>query len=179
MKLFREILLIIFSASIIVSCSGSKNLATEEKTTASSSLPCAEKGISDADFFRACADATSSNIGLAREKAMAEAKSSLGKAIIDKVLTAAKHYIVEENVSDKDAFVKNIEIVSNKAIDIALKDISPVCEKYSETNGRYTAYVAVEISRQTINDKLKRIIENDIPNVDMEKFGVLFCGSPK
>ena len=170
MKLFREILLIIFSASIIVSCSGSKNLATEEKTTASSSLPCAEKGISDADFFRACADATSSNIGLAREKAMAEAKSSLGKAIIDRVLTAAKHYIVEESVSDKDAFVKNIEIVSNKAIDIALKDISPVCEKYSETNGRYTAYIAVEINRQNILTVLNGLLINNILNFNKEKF---------
>ncbi|MBQ2076444.1 MAG: hypothetical protein II471_02920, partial [Bacteroidales bacterium] len=142
MKLFCKILLIVFSASI-VSCSASKNLVPEDKATAVASYPCAEKGISDAEFFRACADATSSNISLAREKAVAKAKSSLGKTIVDKVLVAAEH----ENVSDKETFLKDIGVVSNKAIDIVLKDISPVCEKYSETNGRYTAYIAVEINR--------------------------------
>ena len=85
-------------------------------------------------------------------------------------MTAAKHYIVEESVSDKDALVKNIEIVSNKAIDIALKDISQVCEKYSETNGRYTAYIAVEINRQNILTVLNGLLINNIPNFNKEKF---------
>lgn len=166
MKLFREILLIALSASIIVSCSGSKNLVPEDKATAVASYPCAEKGISDAEFFRACADATSSNISLAREKAVAKAKSSLGKTIVDKVLVAAE----QENVSDKETFLKDIGVVSNKAIDIVLKDISPVCEKYSETNGRYTAYIAVEINRQNVFAVLNELLINNIPNFNKERF---------
>lgn len=166
MKLFREILLIALSASIIVSCSGSKNLVPEDKATAVASYPCAEKGISDAEFFRACADATSSNISLAREKAVAKAKSSLGKTIVDKVLVAVE----QENVSDKETFLKDIGVVSNKVIDIVLKDISPVCEKYSETNGRYTAYIAVEINRQNVFAVLNELLINNIPNFNKERF---------
>lgn len=166
MKLFCEILLIALSASIIVSCSGSKNLVPEDKATAVASYPCAEKGISDAEFFRACADATSSNISLAREKAVAKAKSSLGKTIVDKVLVAVE----QENVSDKETFLKDIGVVSNKAIDIVLKDISPVCEKYSETNGRYTAYIAVEINRQNVFAVLNELLINNIPNFNKERF---------
>lgn len=166
MKLFREILLIALSASIIVSCSGIKNLVPEDKATAVASYPCAEKGISDAEFFRACADATSSNISLAREKAVAKAKSSLGKTIEDKVLVAVE----QENVSDKETFLKDIGVVSNKAIDIVLKDISPVCEKYSETNGRYTAYIAVEINRQNVFAVLNELLINNIPNFNKERF---------
>lgn len=165
MKLFREILLIALSASI-VSCSASKNLVPEDKATAVASYPCAEKGISDAEFFRACADATSSNISLAREKAVAKAKSSLGKTIEDKVLVAVE----QENVSDKETFLKDIGVVSNKAIDIVLKDISPVCEKYSETNGRYTAYIAVEINRQNVFAVLNELLINNIPNFNKERF---------
>ena len=165
MKLFCKILLIVFSASI-VSCSASKNLVPEDKATAVASYPCAEKGISDAEFFRACADATSSNISLAREKAVAKAKSSLGKTIVDKVLVAVE----QENVSDKEIFLKDIGVVSNKAIDIVLKDISPVCEKYSETNGRYTAYIAVEINRQNVFAVLNELIINNIPNFNKERF---------
>ncbi len=166
MNLFCEILLIVFSASIIVSCSASKNLVPEDKATAVASYPCAEKGISDAEFFRACADATSSNISLAREKAVAKAKSSLGKTIVDKVLVAVE----QENVSDKETFLKDIGVVSNKAIDIVLKDISPVCEKYSETNGRYTAYIAVEINRQNVFAVLNELLINNIPNFNKERF---------
>ena len=165
MKLFCEILLIALSAGI-VSCSASKNLVPEDKATAVASYPCAEKGISDAEFFRACADATSSNISLAREKAVAKAKSSLGKTIVDKVLVAAE----QENVSDKETFLKDIGVVSNKAIDIVLKDISPVCEKYSETNGRYTAYIAVEINRQNVFAVLNELLINNIPNFNKERF---------
>ncbi|MBQ1732429.1 MAG: hypothetical protein II037_09490 [Bacteroidales bacterium] len=165
MKLFCKILLIVFSASI-VSCSASKNLVPEDKATAVASYPCAEKGISDAEFFRACADATSSNISLAREKAVAKAKSSLGKTIVDKVLVAVE----QENVSDKETFLKDIGVVSNKAIDIVLKDISPVCEKYSETNGRYTAYIAVEINRQNVFAVLNELLINNIPNFNKERF---------
>ena len=165
MKLFREILLIALSASI-VSCSASKNLVPEDKATAVASYPCAEKGISDAEFFRACADATSSNISLAREKAVAKAKSSLGKTIVDKVLVAVE----QENVSDKETFLKDIGVVSNKTIDIVLKDISPVCEKYSETNGRYTAYIAVEINRQNVFAVLNELLINNIPNFNKERF---------
>ncbi|MBQ6276004.1 MAG: hypothetical protein IJK62_04790 [Bacteroidales bacterium] len=170
MKLFCEILLIALSASIIVSCSGSKNLVPEDKATAVASYPCAEKGISDAEFFRACADATSSNISLAREKAVAKAKSSLGKTIVDKVLVAVE----QENVSDKETFLKDIGVVSNKAIDIVLKDISPVCEKYSETNGRYTAYIAVEINRQTVIDKICELATRQINDFDGNMFKNIF-----
>ena len=169
MKLFCEILLIALSASI-VSCSASKNLVPEDKATAVASYPCAEKGISDAEFFRACADATSSNISLAREKAVAKAKSSLGKTIVDKVLVAAE----QENVSDKETFLKDIGVVSNKAIDIVLKDISPVCEKYSETNGRYTAYIAVEINRQTVIDKISELAIRQINDFDGNMFKNIF-----
>lgn len=170
MNLFCEILLIVFSASIIVSCSASKNLVPEDKATAVASYPCAEKGISDAEFFRACADATSSNISLAREKAVAKAKSSLGKTIVDKVLVAVE----QENVSDKETFLKDIGVVSNKAIDIVLKDISPVCEKYSETNGRYTAYIAVEINRQTVIDKICELATIQINDFDGNMFKNIF-----
>ena len=169
MKLFCEILLIALSASI-VSCSASKNLVPEDKATAVASYPCAEKGISDAEFFRACADATSSNISLAREKAVAKAKSSLGKTIVDKVLVAVE----QENVSDKEIFLKDIGVVSNKAIDIVLKDISPVCEKYSETNGRYTAYIAVEINRQTVIDKICELAIRQINDFDGNMFKNIF-----
>ncbi|MBQ2573998.1 MAG: hypothetical protein II575_07230, partial [Bacteroidales bacterium] len=107
---------------------------------------------------------------LAREKAVAKAKSSLGKTIVDKVLVAVE----QENVSDKEIFLKDIGVVSNKAIDIVLKDISPVCEKYSETNGRYTAYIAVEINRQTVIDKICELAIRQINDFDGNMFKNIF-----
>ncbi len=174
MKLFREILLIIFSASIIVSCSGSKDLATEEKVTAVVNLPCAEKGISDAEFFRACADATSSSISLAREKAIASAKSELGKTIIDKTIAITSTYASESGRSDTSSFLKEIELVTNKAVDLTIKGISIICENYSESNSRYTTYIAVEIEKQTIIDKICELATKDISNFDKIAFEKIF-----
>lgn len=174
MKLFHEILLIIFSASIIVSCSGSKNLATEEKVTAVVNLPCAEKGTSDAEFFRACADATSSSISLAREKAIASAKSELGKTIIDKTIAIANRYASELGRNDKSAFLKEIELATNKAVDLTINGISIICENYSESNSRYTTYMVVEIEKQTVIDKICELATKDISNFDKIAFEKIF-----
>ncbi|MBO4613786.1 MAG: hypothetical protein J5709_01560 [Bacteroidales bacterium] len=179
MKLFCEIVLILVTASIIVSCSGSKNLANEDKTMTATSLPCSEKGISDKDFFRACANATSSNINIAREKAIILAKSELGKAIIAQTTNAANKYASENAISDRSTFIKEIELTANKAIDLALKEIEPTCEKYNETNDRYTTYISMEISRISIANELIRLISTRNPNIDTERFGTLFSNSCK
>lgn len=174
MKLFCEILLIIFSASIILSCSGSKNLATEDKTIAAVSLPCAEKGISDADFLRANADATSSSISLAREKAIVSAKSELGKRIIDKTIAIANRYASESGRSDKSSFLKEMELATNKAVDQTISGISIICENYSESNNRYTTYIAVEIEWHTVIDKICELATKQINDFDGEKFKNIF-----
>ncbi len=177
MKLFGKIALIIITFCIITSCNGGKNLT--DSTPVATYMPCFESGKSDNDFFRASANATSSNIGIAKEKAMAEAKALIAKQIIEEAKSAAERYATEKQITDKQTFIKTIELATNKTADIALKGLAPFCEKYSEANGRYTAYVSAEIGKQRIFEELNQQISNTIPNFDNKKFGTIFSSFDK
>ena len=76
-------------------------------------------------------------------------------------------------------FKKKKKRPTNKTADRSLNGLAPTCEKYSETNGRYTAYISLEIDRQTINKELYIQIANTIPNFDKEKFEMFFKSSYK
>ena len=180
MQLSLKILLtaIIALSAIFISCKSNKNIV-EKAIPATETLPCSETGISDGDFCRSCASAMSSNISLAKEKAISNAKTLIAKQIISFVKSAANQYATEVQITDKQNFVKNVEVVANKAIDAALKEIAPTCEKYSESNGRYTAYVSLEIDRQNIHNELYKHIANTIPDLDQDKFEMFLKSSNK
>lgn len=174
MKLSCRILLLIIAVSVaFTSCNSNKPLINTETKASETITPCAENGMSDSNYLRASASATSSSISLAHEKALASAKSELGKKIIDKTLASANQYASEIGLSNKTTFIKDMELIANKAIDMMLKEISPTCENYSETNSRYTAYISVEISRKTMIDKIYNLTVTDIPNLNKEKFKVI------
>ena len=105
---------------------------------------------------------------------MAEAKAQIAKQIIEEAKSAADRYATEKQITDKQTFIKTIELATNKTADIALKGLSAFCEKYSEANGRYTAYVSIEIGKQRVAEELNRQITNAILDFDNEKFGTMF-----
>ena len=180
MKLDLKILLttIIALSATFFSCKSNKNIV-EKAETSTTALPCSEYGISDKDFYRSSASAMSSNISLAKEKAISNAKTLIAIQIIDIAKSAANQYATEMQITDKQFFVKNIEIATNKTIDVALKELAPTCEKYSETNGRYSTFISLEIDKQTIHYELYKQIANTIPDFDKDKFETFFKSSDK
>ena len=172
--MFCKIAIFLIASCMVASCNSNKNLADNNKISAETSIPCSENGKSDSEIFRASANATSSNISLSREKAIAAAKSELAKTIIDRVISASKQYATETGHSDKATFIKDMELVTNKAIDQTVNGISPICESYSETNGRYTTYIAVEIGKNAIINKICILANSQTSNFDTEKFKNIF-----
>lgn len=151
------------------SCSSGKNV-TDEYTQKVSDFPCMEYGISDGNIFRATANSTSSTISLAHEKAIVAAKAILGNAIIEKVTKTAQNYIEEIGLPNNAAFINNVKTIANRAVDNTLGNKLLICEKYSETNSRYTAYVAMEIDIQTVIEEFSRLAAKSLPDIDVEKF---------
>lgn len=169
---------ILVLSTIFFSCKSNKNIVEKVEATATA-LPCSEYGISDSEFYRSSTSAMSSNINLAKEKAISNAKTLIAIQIIDAAKSAANRYAIDKQITDKQIFVKNIELTANKAIDIALKGSVPTCERYSESNGRYTTYISLEIDRQTIHNELYKQIADTFPDLDIEKFEMFFKSSDK
>ncbi|MBO7572235.1 MAG: hypothetical protein J6T48_08800 [Bacteroidales bacterium] len=152
------------------SCSNNKNLITSNIATTEVTTLCSELGESDNAFFRAIANATSSNINLSRDKAINQARTQLAQKIIDNTKSAATKY----SSKGKNTDIKIFESVANDAIEMLLKDLSPTCEKYSETNGRYTTYIAVEIERTKALEKINSLLTNRIQGFNAEIFAKFF-----
>lgn len=176
MKLVLKILLIAIIAlsAIFFSCKSNKNIV-EKAETKNTALPCSENGISDKDFYRSSASAMSSNINLAKEKAISNAKTLIAIQIIDDTKSAATQYATYMLIVDKQSFYKTMELAANKTADTILKGIKPICEKYSEANGRYTSYISLEIDKQIVLSELNKQATNLIPDFNSTEFGKSFC----
>lgn len=170
MKLSLNISLFIICLLALSSCSSNKRLTTNDIATIEVTTPCSELGESDNTFFRANASATSSSISLSRDKAINQARTQLAQKIIDKTKSAGIKYSEKYRNTD----IKTFESVANDAIETLLKDLSPTCEKYSETNGRYTTYIAVEIERSKALDKTNSLLTSRIQGFNAETFATFF-----
>ena len=172
----HKILYLIILVSIAcTSCSSNKKLTDEVKNQNEIDAPCTDSGNSDHKFFRACANATSNNISLSKEKAIAEAKTQIAKQIINDTRLAATQYATYMLIADKQSFYKTMELAANKTADTVLKGIRPICEKYSEANGRYTTYISLEIDKQTVLSELNRRAISLIQDFNGTEFGKSFC----
>ena len=97
--------LVLFLVSGMVSCK------SKEKVTAKSEigdiieeLPCEDKGRSDKNHFRASAMSTSSDLSLAKEKALLLAKQRLVTLINSNTKSVTDRYVNEREVSDAAEF---------------------------------------------------------------------------
>ena len=115
-----------FILLILAFLSASCNVQKVENTTTASEIeiPCTKLGQSDETHFRAYGSAMSSNINLAKEKAIIEAKANLAKKIAEST---------SKNQQEIEKLIENT--------------YSIVCEKYEEKNGRYTTHVAIEVGK--------------------------------
>ena len=170
MKLLINILLFIICLLAFSSCNSNKSTTTSDIANTNVTTPCSEYGESDNVFFRASASATSSSISLSRDKAINQARTQLAQKIIDNTKSAGAKYSSKHKNTD----IKTFESVANDAIEMLLKDLSPTCEKYSETNGRYTTYIALEIERTKALDKINSLLTNRIQGFDAGTFAIFF-----
>ena len=170
MKSLLNISLFIICLLALSSCNNNKNMITSNIPTAEVITPCSELGESDKAFFRACASATSSSISLSRDKAINQARTLLAQKIIDNTKLAGAKYSSKCDNPD----IKTFETVANDAIEMLLKDLPPTCEKYSETNGRYTTYIAVELEKSKALDKINSLLTNRIQGFNSETFAIFF-----
>ena len=170
MKLSLYISLLIISLLAFSSCNSNKSMTTSDIANTEVITPCSEHGESDKAFFRACASATSSSISLSRDKAINQARTQLAQKIIDNTKSAGAKYSSKYKNTDNRTF----ETVANDAVETLLKDLSPTCEKYSETNGRYTTYIAVEFEKSKASDKINSLLISCIQGFDAKTFTLFF-----
>jgi hypothetical protein len=158
---------LIFVLSLGFSSCKSKKAVTKvasnnEVGTILEGLPCEDAGRSDKNFFRATSMATSSDLQLAKEKALILAKQRLTTLINSTTKTVTERYVNEREIGDAGEFEQSFENMTREVAEETLNNIVVTCEKASVLeNKRYRAFVAIEVAKDDILNGLSRQISND------------------
>lgn len=178
----NSLLFVSLVLSLFLGMAGCKS---KEKVTAKSEigdiieeLPCEDKGRSDKNYFRASAMSTSSDLSLAKEKALLLAKQRLVTLINSNTKSVTDRYVNEREVSDAAEFEQKFENMTREVADETINNIVVICEKASVTkDGKYHGFVAIEVSRDDVLNGLDRRISNDDKlqlDYDKQKFQEIF-----
>jgi hypothetical protein len=124
-----------------------------------------------ATAFRATQSQKSSDLSLSREKALVVAKQRLAGLVETKITSVTDRYADEYQTANSLEMKGKYNNLTREIISQQLNDVTILCEKtVKESDGNYSTYVAVEMSK----DALKKALENKISdnaklNIDYDK----------
>jgi hypothetical protein len=134
-------------------------------------LPCEDQGKSDKKFFRASSMSTSSDLQLAKEKALLLAKQRLVTLINSNTKSVTDRYVNEREMGENSEFEQKFENLTREVADETLNNIVVTCEKASVLEDRkYRAFVAIEVAREDVMNGIdKKLSSNQRLQVDYDK----------
>ncbi|MBI9060386.1 MAG: hypothetical protein JEZ14_00215 [Marinilabiliaceae bacterium] len=174
------------SVLLLVALVGLDSCKSKEKTVSNKnevgkileSLPCEDAGRSDKKFFRSSAMATSSDLSLAKEKALLNAKQRIVTLINSNTKTVTDRYVNEREFGDASEFEAKFENLTREVADETISNLVVTCEKASVLdNGKYRGFVAVEVSKEDIMNGINNRLSNDAKlqvDYDKKKFEDIF-----
>lgn len=182
MKTLFKLSLIAVIVLATASCSSSKKVSGGQEIT----LPFADaKYQSDKKFFRAVQSGSSVDLATSKKVALANANSELAGKVQTLVKAVTDQYTNQRTVGDAQAFENKFEEMARLVVNQKLQDITTIGQKtFKEKDGRYTYWIAIEMSKDALIEEVKSRVSNDeqlkldfdkaqfekIFNEEMEKF---------
>jgi hypothetical protein len=175
-KLISPLMLLALVATVgtsLTSCKGKRKKATQEVVgTEIRSLPCqGPRYTTDDKFFRASQIGTSSDISLAKEKALTLAKQVLAGSIQTQMRSVTDRYVNEREIGNRADFSQKFENLTREVIDQTLTDIRTACEQLTQIeDGRFRCFIALEINKQDLlNGINNRISRQELIQLEYDK----------
>lgn len=123
------------------SCGGTKEIT----------IPCSEKGRSDAQFFRAAGSAKSRDMASAKDKALISTKQILASLIGSSMKSVTDNYLSQYDAAANSGNSQKFETISREIVNQQLKNISISCEKTQKNkDGGYETFVSLEMPKSTM-----------------------------
>ena len=130
------------------------------------------------EVFRANAVGESIDLSVARRKAMSNARSELAASIQTTVRGVTDSYTNANENNNQEQLGERYEGFSREVVSQELRGMRLNCEKFTRTaEGKYKAYVAIELSAQHLVDAYyQRLTSNQsvVADPGYEKFKQLF-----
>ncbi|MBQ7698480.1 MAG: hypothetical protein IJT35_07875 [Paludibacteraceae bacterium] len=179
----KKILFVASIALALISCSTQKTATASQEQEVI--VPCSEFK-TDKQAIRASATASSPNMQIAKEKALAAARAELATSAQVFVRRVTERYVASYDVN-QNADAKGLyQDMSRQLASRLLENSSIVCDKTTKTtdkkgNVQYHSYVAVEMAKQDVAKEMEKRLEEIIRkddkaqiDLDVEKFRKIF-----
>ncbi|MGV8827524.1 MAG: hypothetical protein ACWA6U_04325 [Breznakibacter sp.] len=178
-KLFVIALLAVGMGGAFTGCKSKKTVSTNSEVgTILENLPCEDAGKSDKTFYRASAMATSSDLSLAKEKALLLAKQRLVTLINSNTKSVTDRYVNEREMGEASEFEQKFENLTREVADETLQNIVVACEKASVLDSKkYRAFIAIEVNKKELLEGINNKLTNNAKlqvDYDKKKFEEIF-----
>ncbi len=180
MKLTKTFLFVgaIAFAVALVSCGGSKPAVKDSGLGKEISIPCSDVDFhSDQKFFRGTGTGTSQDMSTAKNKASIDANSNLAGSINRTIKTVTDRYTNDRQIGANSEFEQKFEQLTRDIVSQELNNVSTVCSKSYTIDGKFSFYVAVEVAKDELLNKIKDKISKDQKlqlDYDKQKFENIF-----
>jgi hypothetical protein len=125
----------------------------------------------DKDYFRASQSGKSPDLATAKKIALLNARTELAGNIQSVIKAVTENYTNQRTVADRQEFENKFEENARTVVNQTLNDVKIIGEKvFKENDGKYTYYIAVEMSKEpVINNVADRISKDAKLQLDFDK----------
>ncbi|MGB5989817.1 MAG: hypothetical protein WBG43_08775 [Marinifilaceae bacterium] len=156
MKVFRLLSLIVITAAIS-SCGTSEKMTKGQEKALGEEIvtPCSDVDFhTDKETFRATGIGTSLDLTTSKRKANLIAASNLAASVNQLIKAGIERYAGERQIGDKISFNEKYSDMAKQLVNQELNNISIVCTKTYQKDGRYTSYIAIEVAKTELLNKV-------------------------
>jgi len=168
-----NIIIMMLVISIIMGgCKSTKKLSEVTKAE-EIELPFSDaKYKTDKDFFRAVQTGISPDLSTSRKIALQNAKTELASNVQTVIKAVTDNYTNQRTVNDRQEFENKFEELSRQVTNQQLSDVKVIGEKsFKETDGRYSFWIAIEMSKDILLKSFQGQISNDEKmKLDFDKY---------
>lgn len=165
-------------ATALVSCGGSKPAAKDDGLGKEVNTPCSDNEFhSDQKSFRGTGIGISQDLATAKSKANLDANSNLAASINRTIKTVTDRYTNDRQIGEGSEFEQKFEQLTRDVVKQELNNVSTVCSKTFQKDGKYNVYMAVEVAKDELLNNIKDKISKDQKlqlDYDKQKFENIF-----
>ena len=178
MKKISMIVMAALGVACLTGC-GSSKTAAQSQQDVEVVVPCSgPEFMTNNEYFRASAVGLSTDMNIAKKKAMTEARTGLAEAIQTKVQAVTDNYSSSYQQGENEEAKSRYQSLARQVVSQELAGIRTICEKTMKTpEGKYRVYVSVELAGNEIMEAMaNRIKSDDKLRIDFEyeKFKKVF-----
>lgn len=177
----RKIFLIsaVATAMIAMTSCGSSKTTQAPAGDVSVYVPCSgPQFMTNNEYFRASAMGLSSDMNIAKQKAMSSARTQLAQAIETKVKAVTDDYTSSYQTGENEEAKSRFQQLALQATQQTLSGVRVLCEETMKSpEGKYKVYVALELAGNEIVEAAANKIKDDEKlriDFEYEKFKQIF-----